>query len=474
MKKLLTILLLLVAMSMLIADDFELSGTNELEFIYKAADDSLKTYFYDELSLVANYKKLVFGMKFIAELPRYVNDQPLKELAPRDVEVEWDERYLTYEGDNLLLHAGTTEESIGSGLLFRSYRDDDVDVDTRLDAILIKADTDYFRAKALYGAMEHDTYDDKHELAYLMDIESSVIPHTTIGATYFENQKLDTSSTYNLSQLYGFRFVQEWDFLDFYGEYARNTIMESNIDGDGYYANLNTYFYDFTITGVYKNFKDMNYDLNDVPTANYHEEALSDDRSNGADEEGFMGEFSWTPEGYNFFVSYAEAWDTDRDREMNDFFGSIGKMFGEMEVTAECGYWEKVNEASILWNREITPTLVFDIPTETLGFHIKAEYQRIEKEAQGVEKNHWEPLLQADVSYDKHSFSIIAETNVEEIGEIADSRFFVNAEFRTNIYENTDVVLFGGSEKGGKVCRNGVCKTVKPFDGIRLELSTRF
>ncbi len=475
MKKIVIALLLLTSLSLLIGDDFELSGTNEMEVIYKAVDDSLNTYFYNELSLLANYKDLVFGMKFLASLPKYESDNPIEDLDSEDVKVEWDERYLTFERDDLLLHIGTTEDFVGSGLLFRSYRDEDVDVDTRLEAALIKAATEYFEVKGLYGAMPSEDYD-ANELAGLFDIESSYIPHTKIGASYFQNERLKSSSAYYLMQAYGFRMTQEWDYFDFYGEYARTMIDEYDFNGEGYYANLNAYFGEFSINGAYKKFWNMNYDLNDVPTANYHEETLSDDLASGADEEGFMGELSWDQEDekYHLLLSYAEAWDSDKDRQMNDFFGAFGMKVRKNEVTAECGYWEKVNDAAISWQREITPALVFDIPTETLGFHIKTEMQRIEKENNGVEANHWEPLLQTDVSYGDHSLSIIAETNIEEFGDATDSRYFVNAEFRTTIYENTDVVLFAGSEKGGKVCRNGVCKTNKPFDGVRLELITRF
>jgi len=34
--------------------------------------------------------------------------------------------------------------------------------------------------------------------------------------------------------------------------------------------------------------------------------------------------------------------------------------------------------------------------------------------------------------------------------------------------------LFVGKEKGGKVCRNGICKYRNQFEGLRLELITAF
>ena len=54
------------------------------------------------------------------------------------------------------------------------------------------------------------------------------------------------------------------------------------------------------------------------------------------------------------------------------------------------------------------------------------------------------------------------------------SRYWANMEVKYPILEGSDIVLFAGKEPGGKVCRNGVCRYVAPFSGLRVELSTIF
>jgi hypothetical protein len=42
------------------------------------------------------------------------------------------------------------------------------------------------------------------------------------------------------------------------------------------------------------------------------------------------------------------------------------------------------------------------------------------------------------------------------------------------LFPETDILLFVGKEAGGKVCRNGICRYVAPFSGLKFEINTRF
>ncbi len=58
--------------------------------------------------------------------------------------------------------------------------------------------------------------------------------------------------------------------------------------------------------------------------------------------------------------------------------------------------------------------------------------------------------------------------------DIGKNPLWLGAEISAEIFDDSLVRLFVGKEKGGKVCRNGVCKYRSQFDGVRLELSTSF
>jgi hypothetical protein len=55
-----------------------------------------------------------------------------------------------------------------------------------------------------------------------------------------------------------------------------------------------------------------------------------------------------------------------------------------------------------------------------------------------------------------------------------ESNYWPAIELKYPIFNHSDLILFGGKEAGGKVCRNGVCRYVAPFEGLKVELNTRF
>ncbi|MDD4224647.1 MAG: hypothetical protein PHD87_08700, partial [Candidatus Cloacimonetes bacterium] len=91
-----------------------------------------------------------------------------------------------------------------------------------------------------------------------------------------------------------------------------------------------------------------------------------------------------------------------------------------------------------------------------------------------VEVRHYEPRLQADLSLGKLSLSVGVQSWWNDLSSILSSNYWPGIELKYPVLADTDLVLFAGREAGGKVCRNGVCRYVAPFSGLRLELATRF
>ena len=81
------------------------------------------------------------------------------------------------------------------------------------------------------------------------------------------------------------------------------------------------YFGPVTLGGAYKQYDKFQYRLNDLPTANYHNETLSDASATGEDEIGWQvfGTVSFT-DGLDFTADYAEAFNSDKIKKMNDAF----------------------------------------------------------------------------------------------------------------------------------------------------------
>ena len=82
--------------------------------------------------------------------------------------------------------------------------------------------------------------------------------------------------------------------------------------------------------------------------------------------------------------------------------------------------------------------------------------------------------IQTDISFDKYSFSLTVENQLGESNDGDDNEFWIGGEFAFNIFGNTGLRIFGGKEKGGKICRNGVCRYQSEFEGVRVEITTSF
>ncbi|MCB5279262.1 MAG: DUF6029 family protein [Candidatus Cloacimonetes bacterium] len=172
MKWKLVIILVFMALSLMGRNTLQINGLNEAEFVYRTAADSLNAYFSNEFGFNLAYQDFSFGMKFISDLPKYSNEQTelMDEIAPERLSVEWDELYAGFKRDEFSLHVGTTEESFGNGIVFRSYKDIEFDEDHRLQSVLMGYDGK-LKLKGIYGAIANEDNTSRYDLAYGADAE---------------------------------------------------------------------------------------------------------------------------------------------------------------------------------------------------------------------------------------------------------------------------------------------------------------
>jgi hypothetical protein len=483
-KSLLVIVAALLALSLFAVDELHLNGLNETTYIYRTAKDSLNSYFRNAFSFSMGYRDFTVGVKFLAELPKYSTDQTqlMDELNSSKLYVAWTERYLEYEKDNLLLHGGTISESFGSGMVFRAWQDLEFDTDTRLDGFLIK----YNRAlklKALYGALPNRNQPDKSDLAYGIDSEYPVSSAISLGASVLTLRTLTAFTTYNQQDVFGGRLNLSTDVLDGAVEYAATSLFRNNgANHEGSAVNAYANFYlnpglvkSLTLGAGYKFYDKFQYRTQDLKTNNYHNETLADNQTTGADEEGLQGSLTAAlTDNVTYIANYAEAWDSGFTKRMNDLYTSVQWQLGSTSLLFEYSHIEKLDKTSDHWQQDLRPAVELSMPVKNYSLTLKGEYQYIEKVTYDVTGWHYEPLLQADLGMGRLSVSASAESNWKYARDITDGRYWVNCEVKYALFEHTDVTLFAGKEAGGKVCRNGVCRYVAPFQGIKAEIMTRF
>ena len=475
------LLLLLISFTLLSAQNvLFVNGSNEAKFIYRTVEDSLHTYFNDTFGFNLAYRNFSFGMKFIAELPKYSTEQTelLDELDSNRLELGWQELYASYEKDAWKIYTGITEESFGNGIVFRSYKDLEFDIDNRLESFLFSYN-DAFKLKAIYGAIENPAINGKYDLAYGTDLQSPNFQGISLGASAMAFRNLLTTNIYNQRTVFAGRLNYATEYIDLQAETAVSKLYhQPGIDtknGKAIYVNGSYYFGPVTLGGAYKQYDKFQYRLNDLPTANYHNETLSDASATGEDEIGWQvfGTVSFT-DGLNFTADYAEAFNSEKIKKMNDAFFALEYSGNSFSLLTSYSHIEKVDESSNSWQQDLIPALQTNFTWLKIPVQIQAEYKKVSKQRQEAESEHYEPKLQTDFTFKKLSLSLCAQSNWEEISEIFDSRYWASAQIKFPLFEHSDIILFGGKEAGGKVCRNGICRYVAPFEGLRVELNTRF
>lgn len=470
---------IILATSLFAQNTLSINGLNEAEFIYRTAEDSLNAYFQDSFSFNLAYRNFGFGMKYIAKLPQYSTEQAelVDELNPSQLELGWKELYASYSKDAFYIHAGTIEESFGNGLSFRSYIDHEFEDDNRIDGFLLKYD-DKYSLKAFYGAIENPDNPGSYDLAYGADLFSPAVSGIRFGASALSFRNY-AAVAYNQRDVFTGRAQVNWSYLEAYVEYANSeTYKQTGLPtsfGSAIYANADLSLGVLQLGGAYKKYDDFQYRLHDLAMANYHNETISDAIPTGLDEEGWQARGSLTlSECLSLTGDYAEAWDTPKDRKMNDLYASLDWAKDSSVMSASYSHIEKVDDSGQYWQKESTPALSVGIPVFSKPVMIKGELATIEKQVSATLVEHYEPKLQADFSIGKLALSLGAQSYWKEIGKYMESRYWAAVEAKYPLASHSDITIFAGKEAGGKVCRNGVCRYVSAFEGVKAEISTRF
>ncbi len=494
MRKLLITFIFVTFAILLLASEFNFSGTNQLKYIYRDRRVEYRSYFMDKLQLQLQYKFLRLGTKYDVYYPYHdkfldVDNIPnedaiLEELDNKEKnEYYFEEYYLQFENDFLFANAGTYEAVIGSGIVTHNYYDEDFEEDSRLMGIYLQSYFSRFNIQTFYGLMENEDDEEKDDNIGAFDLEAEITDNIKIGASYLmdltNQESPDAEKDFSQRDVITGRMNFQSDLFDISTEYAQsNRYFIHNfedIKGHALYSNFSIYLDKFTFRGAYKNYENFDVRISDLPTANHSEEPLDDSWEPGIDEEGVMGEVQFIPNYENeFLVNYAEGWSSDFQVRQSDLFAEYRHDFEGVSFKAEYSQLEQMNKGFNYWKKEITPVLSADFMIGQFPILIKAEYQYKEKE-QGTEtKSHYEPKLQTDISYSSYSLSVIAENQIGDSEDGEDGELWIAAEIAITILSSTDLRIFGGKEKGGKVCRNGVCRYQSEFEGIRVEITTTF
>ncbi|MFA5498490.1 MAG: DUF6029 family protein [Candidatus Cloacimonadia bacterium] len=455
-----------------------ITGQNESEYTYKAVPDSLNNFFENETNIRLDYQNIEIGFSFLAYLPKYDQFEAIKDLNSDDVNYRWDDRYIQLNLSSMNVRAGTFTEHFGNGLILRSYEDKPNQHDTRLNGLLVNLNDAKYTLKGLYGTLANQDNPAKKDVINGVDLSVPLANSLQIGGSFTYQQIRRFDDKYRTRMVFGGRAEYFYDFFDINAEYAQSKAYHDIVDdkkGEALYVIANTYFNAFTLTGGYKNYNNFDDRMNELPMLNSSEEPLSDRFVTGYDEEGLYGQIGYTPNYSTALeLAYSEAWNSDFSIRQSDLLASAQREFEDIVVFLEYAQLEEVDKVQSKWLREMTPAAAFDFNLYGIPTHIRGEFgieKRVEDE---VEERGFNPLLQTDFTFKKFSFSLISEMEFDDFSSLSEAEYWIGAEFVAPLFSHTDLKLFVGEEKGGKVCRNGMCSHTTPFKGLKLNLTTRF
>jgi len=472
--------------------ELSISGVNEFKYTNADRIMEYRNYFSDKLQLQIAYDSFRLGLKYDFYRPKF-NKFALINESMSDAVIEamldseknenyFDEYYLQYESEHWLMQTGKLEAVIGSGMVLHNYYNEDFETDSRLIGGYLNPVYDKWQMQILGGWMESDKtgLDDEYDQLGAIDAKVDALEGLSVGASYVLYKELltDEDNDFNNLNIYSGNLNYSSALFDLKTEFARSK-DENDLKGTAVYTNLTSYLGKFTLIGAYKNYENFDTRISDLPCVNHSGQQLEHNWDSGKDEEGWMGEVKFLPNYENeYVVNYAEGWNDNYKVRLSNLYTEYKHDFETWSVKAEFETLEQVNtENTNHWYKELTPALTFDFIAADTPILIKAEYQYKEEENLMEEQSHFEPRLQADVAIGDYSLSVAAERQIgdpisTEEGE--DGDMWIGGELAITIIQNTDIRLFYGKEKGGVVCRNGVCKNQAEFNGLRLTITTKF
>ena len=474
------------------SDDWYLSAANYARYYYfkDTKQDSAATRFQYDIY----YGKFYQGAWYEA---KHVSNQGSFNFTLNDIT----QRYIGWEDRGLTIQAGNFYQVFDRGLALNSFRDDNVSVDLVLDGFKVNlrnelVDVDAFSATPGYGNSAFDP------IIRGVRTKLKPIPQFQVGGAYV-SYTLGTRT--NVDQINGRLLL---DYVDAYIEYARkryvledifNPANNQNKQGDGTYASLTGYAKGFTYLLEYKNYYELFYPeanyLNIPPAVNHSDRLLETEASNIFipinGEVGYRanGTFSWTDYwGVELGYSHTKSRDTTA-MNFNELFSEIrGNYLGDNVFKLNIDWikfnWELSDSVSNIefFRNELRPEFeaeyfLDDFKSLVLdGFLIHYDYPDpgtadstyyLADSTDYTEKNisltyaqapHFTITIGGSFSNKKHS-------------EDAANMGYIEAILS---FDNHDLTLFYGSQRGGLVCSGGVCVYHSTFEGFRAILLSRF
>ncbi|SMO92564.1 DUF6029 family protein [Gracilimonas mengyeensis] len=480
----------------------QLYGTNLFEFQYgnlPFEGNTDLTTSYDRLNLFYDQENISVYGRFESFMTPY-NDRNYFSMT---------QKRLQYQDESFNIRIGNFYETLGRGLLLRSYEipgsvyEDDF-YRTRYafnrdqEGVAIGYSNDWaevtaLRARPLYNPLPPNFKPDsarRPDLIEAVESNFNLTDDLSFGGTFMRSHS-DGESIYREFASLMYNYNTPFN-LQLYGEYAFDTdfalFQFREEDSYALYSGLNYFYESFGVSVEYKNYHNfrLGAGYNDPPSLIKEHTYPVLNRSTHVlqtrDESGFQFEVFYTFEGgHSLTANYTRAVNDISQayqfREyflegtylLNDFLSF--KSFLDYATDELQGEEHRVSGGLIVdksFNYEWNLTVDLQFQQFDRSFNpdkIRNYY--------GSASVGFPPDLTISAVFEaSNDLNLTDNPNTLEIE--GDTRFWLGGNLRYKINRSHTLDLFGGKRRGGTACTSGICYEILDFEGVEMRFTTRF
>ncbi len=449
------------------------TATNKFKYSYSSETD--KEIFDNWLDISYQFGGFRTGVMLRSEAPN--------EFGERGNRIE--HRFFEFASSDFQVRAGHFFGIFGRGLVFNSYEDRVVRIDTRLDGIIATYRKDRLAATLFSGSPSVQPVDVRG-----LDLEYDVARGLKLGfsgVTYRPDDYLSPEQKVNREFFYAARARQNFDFGDYYVEYGQRSLSDQTLlserpdDGEALYANVNLYRGPVSFSwerSFYKRYAvvanaDGKTALNRPPslTREFTWTLLNRDPHNldPADERGHNLDFMYTEGDWTALVSGARLKKLSGETVYELGYTSVARdHVGPFKLTGGFAYQEAED-----MRQSVVGELIWKA-TDTSSWTLQAEHQHVRLAGGfgyelGEFDNQWFKL-----EYERApSWAIAAffETSnkYDEQRPITEKKGpFPAAQIAYTLSNGGNLNLWFGKRQAGYLCSGGVCKFEPAFEGVEF------
>ena len=412
--------------------------------------------------------------------------------------------HLKYKYENFKLEAGTFSETLGRGLLFRTYEIKNSILEDRIYRIrkgfyndILGASASYSNniaeLKLLAGKPLNNTFPPGDSLSrtdLVTAIEPSFNFHKQkVGFIALRNENSSSKSVYGSIIVKG-SIIKS---LSYYGEYARKLHTESLLPGSdnpgsyAAYAGIDISHKNLGISIELKDYKNffLGSGFNNPPTLvkehTYKTLNRSTHVSDLLNEKGIQTELYFLFSNNNlltFNFAYAVN-EIIKPLHFYEFFLEYTLSNNDNWKTALFADFSE--DELYLEDNRVAVGIYTDRIFSRYSISLNSEVQNMKRNVSGTQ-DIWN--LYENISLNigaKYSISLFWEYSTDPnitdragTPEIENVRHFWGGEFFYKMNNKNSVTLFAGQRRGGPACSSGICYEVPDYEGITLRINSRF